>query len=129
MKLAAILSAIIIITSISCTRTTCDPLDGSYTLQGKWKFRESYMDPGDGSGTWKPAPQGQTYIEFRQDGTLATDLPLFSGYARYQHTDSTVTLLPPTGTNTFLMYYKIQGSTLELNPLCFEGCGYRFKRQ
>jgi hypothetical protein len=129
MRLLTIFSLLTIITTISCTRTVCDPENSSYTLQGKWKFKEYYMDPGNGSGKWQPAPQGQTYVEFKTDGTLASDLPLFSNYPKYQHTDSTITVLAPVGTNQFMIYYKIEGSTLELNPLCFEGCGFRFKRQ
>jgi hypothetical protein len=129
MKLIVIFLILTIITTISCTPTICDPDTYSYTLKGKWKFKEYYMDPGNGSGKWQPAPQGQTYVEFETDGTLASDLPLFLNYRKYQHTDSTVTLLAPVGANQFIMHYKIEGSTLELNPLCFEGCGYRFKRQ
>lgn len=129
MKLAAIFFTLITLTTLSCTRTTCGPEDGSFTLQGKWKFKEYYVSPGDGSQNWQSPPPGQTYIEFKANGTMATDLGSWSNYSSYQYTDSTITLSAPLGTNEFRMYYKIEGSRLELRPLCFEGCAYRFTRQ
>lgn len=127
MKLSIILAFLAIITAISCSRSTLEPENG-YPLHGKWKFKEYYVDPGNGSGTWQPAPQGQTYIDFNINGTLATDVGLFSGYSKYESTDSTVTIMNISGTNQFFMYYNIEGNVLTLNPLCFEGCSYKFKR-
>ncbi|MGB8193839.1 MAG: hypothetical protein WCF67_18040 [Chitinophagaceae bacterium] len=129
MRLAAILSLVIMLSAFQCHRT-CGPEDGSTTLTGKWKFTEFYMSPGDGSVNWQGAPAGQTYIEFKPDGSFASDLPMLSNYTRYEIIDaSSVKLLGAPSPNQFLLGYTISGSRLEIIPPCFEGCAYRFKRQ
>lgn len=129
MKLAFAFIAALAITAFSCSRTTCGPEDGAFGLQGKWKFKEYYVSPGDGSQNWQLPPAGQTYIEFKTNGSFATDIGGWANYSSYQYTYSTITLLPPSGANKLLVYYKIEGTTLTLSPLCFEGCAYRFRRQ
>jgi hypothetical protein len=129
MKPLTILLAIAITLTISCKRSAA-PQNGMYPLQGKWKYTEYFMDPGNGSGTWQPAPQGQASIEFRADGTLASDAGIFSNYTRYEvQNSSSMVLTAPPSNNTFSLRFTITGSTLELNPQCFEGCGFRFIRQ
>lgn len=129
MKLASIFSVLMILTTLSCTHTVCDTDEGGpYNLQGKWKFKEFYVDPGNGSGKWQPAPSGQTYIEFKTDGTISSDLPLFTN-SRYENPTDSSFQMRNGGTYAYTIYYTIEGNRLELNPLCFEGCGYRFKRQ
>ena len=97
-------------------------------LTGKWKFTEYLQDPGDGSGKWAPAPTGETYIEFRKDSTIATDVSQLQGYNRYTSlTKDEITLPQSSGTNVKFKY-SIKGNTLELRPPCREACGLRFTR-
>lgn len=129
MRIAVILSLLVMLTAFQCHRT-CTPENGSYSLQGKWRFTEFYISPGDGSQNWQAPPPGQTYVEFRNDGSFATDFGSWSNYNRYEiKNDSTVLLLAPPSSNQVQMHFTIQGSLLTLRPPCFEGCAYRFGRQ
>ncbi|HYC27652.1 MAG TPA: hypothetical protein VEB42_02535 [Chitinophagaceae bacterium] len=124
--LAIILSAVMI---LSCKRTVC-PVETDSTLVGKWKFIEYLMDPGDGSGTWQPAQANQTYVQFNADGSMSSDLGMLTGYTRYEiQPDSSLLLTTPPATNSFPLRFKITGNTLELNPPCFEKCGFKFRKQ
>jgi hypothetical protein len=104
----------------------CEP-GGDGTIVGKWKLVEYYVDPGDGSATWGPAPATQTYVEFKADGTYETDIYLISGYERYETTNG-LTFVHSNGTKV-LTTHALTRSTLEIKPSCFEGCGMRFRRQ
>lgn len=128
MKLVAILSLVMMISAVACTREA-DQLkaDSAHTLQGKWKFQQFYIDPGNGSGTWQPAPQGQTYIEFKADGTLGTDVGMFASLTSYEVKDDHTVVLR-SASQEFEINYKIESEQLELNPMCVEGCGYKFTR-
>lgn len=108
----------------SCRNSTAQQQTG---LTGKWKFTEHLSDPGDGSGKWAPAPAGETYIEFRKDSTIATDVSQLQGYTRYTKITKDEIMLSQSGNNVTFRY-NIKGNTLEIRPPCREACGLRFTR-
>jgi len=97
-------------------------------LTGKWKFTEYLSDPGDGSGKWATAPAGETYIEFRKDSTIATDVSQLQGYSRYTSMTKDEIVMQQSGNNNVKFKYDIKGNNLEIRPPCREACGLRFTR-
>ena len=127
MKFVAILAAIML--ALSCSPSNTDPENGSPALHGKWKYIQYYLSIGSGPSSWQPAPDNETFIQFNADGSMSSDVGSLGSFTWYQlANDSTLTLIGPSS-NTVTIPFKISGTTLELNPLCFEGCGFQFKKQ
>ncbi|HYE53467.1 MAG TPA: hypothetical protein VD996_01440 [Chitinophagaceae bacterium] len=121
----SIVVSVIVLIIASCNRMAGQSSQSGLT--GKWTFTEYLSDPGDGSGKWQPAPAGQSYIEFRSDSTIRTDVSQFLGYDRYSVVDNNAILLQGNG-NSFKLTYSIIGKTLQLNPPCREPCGLKFRK-
>jgi hypothetical protein len=93
-------------------------------LTGKWKLTEYLADPGDGSGTWRPASNSQ-FIEFLEDGTL-----IFSPSGQYDskryNVTSDSTIIFSGGPYDSPIRYNLSGNMLTLNPQCIERCGMKY---
>lgn len=93
-------------------------------LIGKWKLTEYLADPGDGSGTWQPAPNSQ-FIEFVKDGTL-----IFSPTGQYDskryNVTSDSTMIFSGDSYDYPMRYNLSGNLLTLKPQCIEACGMKY---
>ncbi|MBO9673632.1 MAG: hypothetical protein J7577_09310 [Sphingobacteriaceae bacterium] len=116
---------------ISCKKSEHNN-DGPGEVYGKWKLTETMFDPGDGSGKYKKVTGEAKYLILSKSADKAGKfegdaLPdLFS----FRILDS---VKMEVYSNTYKMpltyYYKVSAKSLELNPPCIEGCGYRFVRE
>lgn len=97
------------------------------SFSGSWKLTEQLHDPGDGSGTWRPATSG--YARFNADSTMESDVVYIAGFNRYS-VDNEKVIFTISGTSTRYTYrYKLEGKMLEIYPNCFEKCGLRFRKE
>ncbi|WP_316844089.1 hypothetical protein [Pedobacter psychrodurus] len=126
-KILLILLAAASISYVSCKKTTNNN-DGPGEVYGKWKLTETMQDPGDGSGKYRKVTGAAKYLTLDKSGKFQGDaLPdLFS----FRILDS---VKMEVYSNTYKMpqtyYYKVSAKSLQLNPPCIEGCGYRFVRE
>ncbi|MBT2560520.1 hypothetical protein J7E50_23745 [Pedobacter sp. ISL-68] len=130
-KVLLLLLAIAGVLYVSCKKTDKDN-DGPGEVYGKWKLTETMQDPGDGSGRYKKVSGQAKYLILSKSADKAGKfegdaLPdLFS----FRILDS---VKMEVYSNTYKMpmiyQYKVSAKSLQLNPPCFEGCGYRFVRE
>ncbi|TFF38861.1 hypothetical protein [Mucilaginibacter psychrotolerans] len=140
MKTLAKLSAcIIILFAAACTKMQ-EVVLINQPLTGTWKLNATYMDPGDGSGTYHPVTAaGNNSITLKTNGELEISglddtenfLLHFSQYKSFTIQDSvTLVFKEHANNNTQKFIYKIEGDKLSLIPagpvMCIEGCGVRF---
>jgi hypothetical protein len=117
--------------TVACNKSTSSN-DGK-GLTGKWKLKELYVDPGNGSGQWGPLDR-TVYAEFKSDGTFILKDLGFDVYHKYYAKNDSVFVLILKDTQVFrpdstLVPYTISNGELTMNPImCIEGCGYRFTR-
>ena len=104
-------------------------IKNNVALTGKWKFVESLLDPGDGSGKWLPV-QVSAEFELKDDGTTTGNA--FPNYITYTLKDSVTLTFKQADTTTQNYFYKISNDTLTMSPAgpirCIEACGSRFKK-
>jgi hypothetical protein len=102
--------------------------DGT-SIIGNWKEYESYMDPGDGSGSFQ-AVDGIT-LQINADSTYTAGNGHFawgtSGRISLLN-DSTINIRSSQSTYDFRAIFKRNGDVLQLNYFCIEGCGSRFRK-
>jgi hypothetical protein len=97
------------------------------SLTGKWKLKEYYIDPGDGSGRWQAAADGNSYIEFKTDGSVISTAPFFTEYTRFEVlNDSVVRFTDNANLYPMNVRYEFTPTQLTLYPPCIEGCGFRY---
>lgn len=121
----------IFLISLACQKKQSS---GQTTLTGTWKFTESYFSIG-GPANWRPAdPPGQT-ITFNADGRFQHSGGIFNTYSEFQQVDSVTIRLIPTTRSSIAPEFRFTidggGDVLTLtptNPVCIEGCAYRFER-
>ena len=102
----------------------------NYSLIGKWKRVETYINPGNG-GSWKPDHSNPPVtIEFTEDGRFISNSALYSGFTGYTiKPDNTIEFTPAVNGFTRDFYYSFNSDTqLSLTFACIEGCGDRFVR-
>ena len=107
-------------------------------LTGKWQLKEQLMDPGDGSGTFRPV-ESDHIINFFDDGTFKSS----KSFCQLNNdTDSGTTgtvdadkkVLAPEGCQNdeslprFELSYDLKQSDLIINLSCIEPCALKFKR-
>jgi hypothetical protein len=126
-KILLILLATASIIYVSCKKTDNNN-DGPGEVYGKWKLTETMQDPGNGSGKYRKVSGDVKYLTLDKSGKFQGDaLPdLFS----FKILDS---VKMEVFSNTYKMpltyYYKVSAKSLQLNPPCIEGCGYRLVRE
>jgi hypothetical protein len=107
----------------TCKRSTIQ----SNSLVGKWRLFEYLADPGDGSAKWQTAdPFHPSYIEFKNDGTLIYTPSNQYDANHYQLTSDSTLIFITSANDNLRAYYRISGTTLTINPPCYEPCGERF---
>jgi hypothetical protein len=107
-------------------RKTHQTAGNTASLPGTWTLVETLMDPGDGSGTWKPA-QSPLVLLFTNDGQIQGNaFPQARQYAVLN--DTTIKFVYTDG--TFIIYnYTVSGSSLLLSGGgCIEACGLKFSK-
>lgn len=121
----ALFSALLI---ASCNKTADNAANS--TLTGKWILIETLADPGDGSGTWRPAdPPNHFYLKFNANSTVESNIYTgLGGLKEYSVlNDSTVNFTYAEG-GSFNLRYKINSSVLTLTGGCIEACGSKFAK-
>jgi hypothetical protein len=99
----------------------------SEALLGKWHLQDQRVSIGTPVVTWEPATPGQT-VEFKRNGDFEGSVGMFANFKRYEITrDSTLLLSGGTG-SSMTVRYRLDQPYLQLNPLCFEECSYRFTK-
>lgn len=125
---------ILILTLLMLAAAGCrKAADESNSLIGKWTFTEYYSSPG-GPGQWQPVKPANQVIEFKEDGTFKSAKSFLSTATHYEIIDSANVKFTPAETPSgyWIMAYEIKSSALVMyavNPACFEGCSYKFKRK
>jgi hypothetical protein len=99
------------------------------SLIGRWNVTESYADPGDGSGKWRPVSKTDpvVYVEFKSNGDVAGNA--FPNFVSYMLKDSVTISFADKNKAIQSFPIKLQGRKLSMDYLgCIEGCGLRFEK-
>ena len=108
---------------ISCKKQNSSPGE----IYGKWKLTETWADPGDGSGGYSKVKGDAKYITIDQSGKIEGEaMPEIMTYKILDSARMEIT--SKNYTEPLVFRYKVTAKTLELNPPCIEGCGFRFVR-
>ncbi|TCD03790.1 hypothetical protein [Pedobacter psychroterrae] len=121
------LFALLIITTglyLSCKKDQNGPTE----FYGTWKLTETLADPGDGSGKYMKVQGATRYITFDQSGNVSGEA--MPDITSYKVLDSTrIEITSKNYSQKLVYWYKLSPTTLEINPPCIEGCGFRFVRK
>ncbi|MFF5380571.1 hypothetical protein [Pedobacter suwonensis] len=106
--------------------------DGKGEVYGKWKLTETLFDIGNGQGKYTKVSGGAKYLILEKSvdkaGIIKGDaIPnLFS----FKILDSVqMEVYSDNNKMPAIFRYRASAKSLELNPPCIEGCGYRFIRE
>jgi hypothetical protein len=109
------------------------PVD--FNLVGHWIYTQNSIGIGP-PGVWRDAEPPNEVIEFKADGIFVPSKDFMPGATNYERIDSVTLkiLLTSTPNGYIKMLYKIDSVdgrlTLQpIEPLCIEGCAYRFARK
>ncbi|UZR98149.1 lipocalin family protein [Chondrinema litorale] len=122
---------------IACMAFTCDEneeVELTAGIVGKWKLKEIYADPGNGSGKFNEVESDKT-ITFLASNEVSTNESLCnlgnnsngSSTGIYSLQDSTIT---PTDCDygDFKIHFVVESSYLILYYPCIEGCGEKYEK-
>lgn len=121
-------TALVFITFFACTKDNKD--FGTASIFGEWKEFESYMDPGDGSGTYQPV-EG-ILLSIKSDSTYTCSAQHYAWGSNGKISlvnDSTISINSNQSTTDFHAIFNKQNGILEVRYFCIEGCGSKFKKQ
>ncbi|ALL05547.1 hypothetical protein AQ505_08625 [Pedobacter sp. PACM 27299] len=95
-------------------------------LNGNWKLIETFADPGNGSGKWRPVDSNAPIenILFKKDGKLRWSR--YKEFIFYTKSDSRILSFAKIDASVWKYFYKVKNDTLILNPPCIEGCGFKY---
>lgn len=131
--------------AISLVMTACNKSeDGPFfqtnaLLEGVWELTETYSDPGDGSGDFRPALWNQTLLISGDVVNFSTGSPC-QPFSQEDGESSTFSVVIDTLFQTEVlrfectngqertMLFEIKPDQLTLRPICIEGCGLRYRR-
>ncbi|MBY0432945.1 MAG: hypothetical protein K2U26_02425 [Cyclobacteriaceae bacterium] len=102
----------------------------SNRIYGRWKLIEANIDPGDGSGTWRPG-WGEVISFYPNNIFKAEERSLLWGIRTFKvSSDTTIDVEGEYADNlvSYQLRYKLNRGILELHPPCYEGCGMRFTK-
>lgn len=124
------ISALAALLLLSCSKKEEAKVYDPGSLLGEWKEYEAYADPGDGSGTFHAV-----------DGVSLAINPDSSYYCSPEHyvwgksgkitmsNDSTIGIISDQrNSDVLLATLRRHDDILEIQYICIEGCGSRFKR-
>ncbi|MBB6239016.1 hypothetical protein HDC90_003663 [Pedobacter sp. AK013] len=116
---------------ISCKKSNNNN-DGPGEVYGKWKLTETMFDIGNGNGKYTKVTGEAKYLILSKSADKAGKFEgnAMPGLFSFKILDS---IKMEVFSNTYKMpltyYYKVSAKSLQLNPPCIEGCGYRFVRE
>ena len=123
---------IIIATLTSCTKE--DVFLKNTELIGKWKLIEQYLDPGDGSGDFRPI-ESERIIEFFKNGKILSNGSFCSMNSDTSENNTgsfndEEVIIVKNGCNssTYKINYKLIDGNLQLWYPCIEGCAQKFQK-
>jgi len=127
-----LLVIILAVLAIGCKKSGKDHSNPVHSIIGKWTL-DSYFYSAGGPGSWHPADKNNPqWIVFSANGSFSANM-VFYGANKYELVDSThIKFTPSTTPGGFaLVYYHIDSlqGVLQMsptNPVCIEGCGWRF---
>lgn len=129
MKQILLLLAIVTII-VSCKKSDNNN-DRPGEVYGKWKLTETLYDIGNGQGKYTKVTGEAKYIKVEKSGNQAGK---FKGDAMpnllsFKILDSVrMEVYSSNYQMPTIFRYQVSANSLELNPPCIEGCGYRFSR-
>ncbi|WP_426328524.1 hypothetical protein [Pedobacter sp. R-06] len=130
-KVLLILLSLASIVYVSCKKNNNNGSnnDGPGEVYGKWKLTEVMEDPGNGSiGKYQKVSGQVKYLTLDKSGKFEGDA--MPELLTYKILDSVKMEVTNKNYNQTLIYrYKVSAKSLQINPPCFEGCGYRFVRE
>ncbi len=117
----------------SCNKE--DDIPTATCLTGEWKLVENYVDPGDGSGSFRPV-ESEKRITFHSDGTVTSngticdmsidaDSPTSGTYSLAESAISS----PDCGYPDYNYEYEQSGNELIIKYPCIEGCGAKYRKE
>ena len=120
----------VLLLALSCSKDGPTP----DVLLGSWELREVYVDPGNGSGTFRPTDRHRR-ITFVDDSTYVTDVGICTfgsqdswpgGTGMYSASEQEIY---PTTCRINAQYpYTVDGLELTISYFCFEGCAERYRK-
>ncbi|MCB0496828.1 MAG: lipocalin family protein [Cyclobacteriaceae bacterium] len=112
--------------------STCgsgDQITINTEITGSWRLIESYVDPGDGSGTFSTSDKGKT-IEFKDNLTVNSNGNLCSMFeSELVPSSGTYTLSDSTLTSPncdYSVHFQLSNNNLIVWYPCFEGCAEKY---
>ncbi|MCX2495202.1 hypothetical protein OQX63_17055 [Pedobacter sp. PF22-3] len=129
MKQILLLLAIVTII-VSCKKSDNNN-DRPGEVYGKWKLTETLYDIGNGQGKYTKVTGEAKYLKVEKSGNQAGK---FKGDAMpnlisFKILDSIrMEVYSSNYQMPTIFRYQVSANSLELNPPCIEGCGYRFSR-
>jgi hypothetical protein len=130
-KILLLLLAFASVIDLSCKKSDNNN-DRPGEVYGKWKLTETMFDIGNGKGKYTKVNGEIKYLTLEKSADKAGK---FKGDAlpdlyAFRILDS---VKMEVYSNTYKMpiiyQYKVSAKSLQINPPCFEGCGYRFVRE
>ncbi|WP_224483331.1 hypothetical protein [Robertkochia aurantiaca] len=114
-----------------------DDTDSANPLLGAWQMTEQLVDPGDGSGEFRPVDTGRR-LRFYEDGALESLGTLCfittndQAYALGNYNLAQRTI-QPLGCENYdsgaVISFELDGNTLILNYPCIEPCAQKYVRE
>ena len=130
-KIVLLLLAVVGVIYVSCKKSDNNN-DGPGEVYGKWKLTEAMSDIGNGTGKYTKVNGKIKYLTLEKSADKAGNFKgdAFPNLFSFRILDS---VKMQVYSNNYQMpltfYYKVSAKSLELNPPCIEGCGYRFVRE
>jgi hypothetical protein len=127
-----ILLILAVVTIIVSCKKSDNNNDSPGEVYGKWKLTETLFDIGNGQGKYTKVSGEAKYLKVEKSGNQAGK---FKGDAMpnllsFKILDSVrMEVYGKTYQMPIVFRYQVSANSLELNPPCIEGCGYRFIRE
>ena len=121
---------ILLIAIISCSKESEENFNNP--IIGSWKLTEILSDPGDGSGTYNPI-ESNKLLTFNVNGSVISNGSLCTmsietgtwDSGTWSLNDSSI-IISDCFDSQLMIYFKLEGKTLELFYPCIEACGMKF---
>jgi len=135
MKRTVLISILFLGIYLSACKKSLERHSVDFNVIGQWIYTENAIGIGP-PGVWKPAEPPNEIIEFKTGGIFVSAPDFLTGATNYEVVDSiSLKIMPVTTLNGYIkMHYKIDAVNGKLTlqpvePLCIEGCDYRFVRK
>ena len=113
---------------------SCEEDESEAELLGTWQLVETLVDPGDGSGVFRPVSSNKT-ITFNADGIVTSNGSLCDVFEDVTEPTSGIFseenmsfTTDECGIEDFEYQFEIEGQFLTYFVLCIEGCAVRFRK-